>query len=207
MNSDGDKQCYPTCPNLRTPLARNHGRTAGEPAPRCQSAASRRCRRLAPALGDLPRLLRSGISEDATGYTWDQVPRSSGSMFGRTAARNDVVECFAIRVVHEGSWSVRPTCYLEDLFVDPASRDSGVGRALFDDFVALGRERGWSSLPRHTRAGNAQARKLYDRYTPADDVVRYRLKVEPYGTHYKGTSIFSNQMLGFIRTSPTSFRV
>ena len=122
---------------------------------------------------------RVTVPEEVTGRTWNRVLRRAGPMFGRIAVREDVVEGFAICVVHEGSWSVRPTCYLEDLFVDPAARGVGLGRALLDDLVALGRERGWSSLYWHTRTGNAQARKLYDRYTPADDFVRYRLMIRP----------------------------
>lgn len=82
-------------------------------------------------------------------------------------------------MVHEGSWSVRPTCYLEDLFVEPAARGAGVGRALLDQLVALGRDRRWTSIYWHTRAGNAQARKLYDRYTQADNFARYRLMIKP----------------------------
>ena len=98
-------------------------------------------------------------------------------MLGRLAEREGAIIGFAICVLHEGTWSIRPTCYLEDLFVDPAARTVGVGRALLEDLVSLGSERGWSSLYWHTRADNAQARKLYDRYVAADDFVRYRLTI------------------------------
>ncbi len=74
---------------------------------------------------------------------------------------------------------MRPTCYLEDLFVDPVARAVGVGRVLLDDLVTLGGARVWSSLYWHTRGDNARARTLYDRYVAADDFVRHRLVIEP----------------------------
>ena len=115
------------------------------------------------------------VSPEATRLTWERVLAPVGAMFGRIAELNDAAVGFAICVVHEGTWSLKPACYLEDLFVAPAARGSGVGRALIDDLVALGGERGWSSIYWHTRADNAQARKLYDRYVAADNFVRYRL--------------------------------
>ena len=122
------------------------------------------------------------VPPEATHHTWGRILDAAGLMFGRIAVVEGVAVGFAICVVHEGTWSVRPTCYLEDLFVDPGSRGTGVGRALLDDLVALGGERGWNSLYWHTRADNAQARKLYDRYLPADDFVRYRLAMQPQAT-------------------------
>jgi hypothetical protein len=67
-----------------------------------------------------------------------------------------------------------PICYLEDLFVDPEVRGLGVGQALIADLLKLGTERGWSRIYWHTRSGNT-ARKLHDRFTAADDFVRYQL--------------------------------
>lgn len=78
-------------------------------------------------------------------------------------------------VLHESSWTSSPVCYLEDLFVDPALRGGGVGRALIQDLIDLGRMRGWSQLYWLTRANNETARRLYDRFVEADSFVRYRL--------------------------------
>lgn len=118
------------------------------------------------------------LSSEVTDYTWTRILNADGPMFGRIATLEETPVGFAISVVHEGTWSVRPTCYLEDLFVDLGARGIGVGRALLNDLVALGGERGWNSLYWHTRADNSQARKLYDRYVPADDFVRYRLQLQ-----------------------------
>src|SRR5690348_2744844 len=46
-------------------------------------------------------------------------------------------------VLHPHTWSLRSVCYLEDLFVAPGARGSGVGRALIERLVALGKENGW----------------------------------------------------------------
>ena len=121
------------------------------------------------------------VAPEATEQTLKRILDPASSMFGRIAELNGIPVGFAICVVHEGTWSVRPTCYLEDLFVDPAARAVGVGRALLDDLVTLGGARSWSSLYWHTRADNARARTLYDRYVAADDFVRYRLVIEPRG--------------------------
>ena len=119
------------------------------------------------------------VAPEATERTFKRILDPSSSMFGRIAELNGTPVGFAICVVHEGTWSVRRTCYLEDLFVDPVARAVGVGRALLDDLVTLAGARRWSSLYWHTRAENARARTLYDRYVAADDFVRYRLVIEP----------------------------
>jgi ribosomal protein S18 acetylase RimI-like enzyme len=78
-------------------------------------------------------------------------------------------------VLHSGTWTVDPVCYLEDLFVDPEHRGRGIGEALIRDLVATAKSKGWSRLYWHTRNSNAAARSVYDRFTLADDFVRYRL--------------------------------
>jgi len=78
-------------------------------------------------------------------------------------------------VVHQGSWTLDPICYLEDLFVAPKARGNGIGSALVADLLARAKERGWSRLYWHTQQGNAPARRLYDEFAVADDFVRYRL--------------------------------
>lgn len=128
------------------------------------------------------------VPPEATEHTWSRILDPAGPMFGRVAVLESAMVGFTICVVHEGTWSVNPTCYLEDLFVDPAARRAGLGRALLDDLVALGGQNGWSSLYWHTRADNTPARKLYDRYIQADDFVRYRLAFPPKVSNELGSS-------------------
>jgi GNAT superfamily N-acetyltransferase len=95
-------------------------------------------------------------------------------MIGRVAEIDGEIVGFSNSVIHPGTWSTGPACYLEDLFVDPTARGKGIGRALIQDLVDLGKQQGWANLYWHTRHDNP-ARKLYDEFVGADDFVRYRL--------------------------------
>jgi GNAT superfamily N-acetyltransferase len=118
---------------------------------------------------------KSEVSEAVTAATWQRLFMPGSHMVGRMAEWEGAVSGFTISIVHPRSWALAPICYLEDLFVDPGLRGRGLGRALIEDLVALGRERGWSGLYWHTQQGNATARRLYDRFAKADDFVRYRI--------------------------------
>jgi len=117
------------------------------------------------------------VSEAVTARTWARMLTGEDGVVGRVAASDGQVVGFSVAMVHAGSWSIGPVCYLEDLFVSRAARGAGIGRALIDDLLALARQRGWETLYWHTRESNATARRLYDSYTKADDFVRYLLNV------------------------------
>jgi GNAT superfamily N-acetyltransferase len=78
-------------------------------------------------------------------------------------------------LLHESTGSLAPVCYLQDLFVDPAVRGGGVGKALIDWLVAETAAQGWSRLYWSTRENNYRARALYDKYTPHSGFLRYVL--------------------------------
>ena len=120
----------------------------------------------------------TGLDEAVTAATWARILDPRAPLIGRIAVMDGVPAGFAVAVLHEATWTVRPVCYLEDLYVDPAMRGAGVGRRLIEDLLDLARRRGWSRLYWHTRAGNADARRVYDRVAAADDFVRYRLNLE-----------------------------
>jgi len=114
------------------------------------------------------------LPEEVTAATWRRILDRASPVFARLTERDGAVVGFSLSVLHEGTWTVAPICYLEDLFVAPEARGTGAGRALIEDLIALARARGWARLYWHTRADNP-ARRLYDGFTPADGYVRYRL--------------------------------
>lgn len=118
---------------------------------------------------------RQQLDEATIDATWRRLLDPGSGMFCRVAVSGGVVVGFAIGVLHQGTWTPAPICYLEDLYVETASRGIGIGHALIDDLLALARQNGWSRLYWHTQADNVAARALYDRFAPADGFVRYRL--------------------------------
>jgi len=117
------------------------------------------------------------LPETVTQHTWRRILDPHSAIFARLAEDQGNVIGFSISVLHEGTWTTKPICYLEDLFVDPGSRRQGVGRRLIQDLIDRSRVRRWSRLYWHTRADNP-ARMLYDQFVTADDFVRYRLFLE-----------------------------
>ena len=81
-----------------------------------------------------------------TASTWTRLMDPGCPMKMRLAEVEGAVLGFAIHQHHPSTWVLGDDCYLEDLFVDPAARGMGLGRALIDDLAALARARGWHRL-------------------------------------------------------------
>jgi GNAT superfamily N-acetyltransferase len=122
---------------------------------------------------------RTDLAPQVTDATWARIVDPDSRMSCRVAELDGAVVGFAVWHHHLASWHVADDCYLEDLFVDPAARGGGIGRALLDDLFALARARGFGRIYWHTNTGNARARALYDSYAPADGHIRYRLSLSP----------------------------
>lgn len=110
-----------------------------------------------------------------TDFTWARLMDPACALKARLAVDGDRVTGFAIHQHHPSTWVMGDDCYLEDLFVDPAARGGGVGRALITDLIALARAKGWQRLYWNTDVENAAARRLYDSFVQTDGHIRYRL--------------------------------
>lgn len=67
--------------------------------------------------------------------------------------------------------------FLDDLFVDPATRGSGAAQALIDAVSAKGRENGWGTIRWITADDNYRARSVYDRVAARTSWVTYDIKL------------------------------
>jgi GNAT superfamily N-acetyltransferase len=118
------------------------------------------------------------ISDEVTDRTWKRILDPDSAVMCIVAEVDGKVYGFANCVVHENTWEAQPVCYLEDLYVDPAARGHGVGRAIIEWLRGAMRAEGWARLYWHTHEGNDVARRLYDRFAEADDFVRYVIRAK-----------------------------
>lgn len=81
---------------------------------------------------------------------------------------------FAHILFHASTWSEHGYCYLEDLYVAPAQRGSGVARALIERVYTEADARGAERVYWHTQEFNAPARSLYDTLARRTSFIVYR---------------------------------
>ena len=117
------------------------------------------------------------LRDEVTQRTWTRILDPDSGIMCLLAETGGHVVGFAHCVVHENTWETQPVCYLEDLYVDPAWRGQGVGRALLEWLRNAMRAEGWARLYWVTHKDNRPARALYDEFAQADDFVRYVVKL------------------------------
>jgi ribosomal protein S18 acetylase RimI-like enzyme len=75
---------------------------------------------------------------------------------------------------HRSTWAPDRYCYLEDLFVAPAARRRGLGRALIEAVYQKARVANASRVYWLTQSDNTQARILYDKVADNLGFIQYR---------------------------------
>ncbi|WP_422023020.1 GNAT family N-acetyltransferase [Roseibium sp.] len=98
---------------------------------------------------------------------------SDGFHDGLVAEQDGKLVGFVHFLEHASTWSLAPTCYLEDLYVDSTQRGGGVGRKLIEAVYAAAEQSGCSNVYWHTHDHNTVARQLYDRVGILSNFVRY----------------------------------
>jgi GNAT superfamily N-acetyltransferase len=74
---------------------------------------------------------------------------------------------------HRHGWKVENVCYLQDLYVSPQARGTGLGRRLIEAVYAAADEAGAPGVYWLTQEFNATARVLYDRVAKVSPFIRY----------------------------------
>lgn len=85
---------------------------------------------------------------------------------------------FVHYVTHRSTWSDKPYCYLEDLYVAPDTRRTGAARALIAGVEAAARDHGCAEMYLVSADDNASARALYDQILEKTPFIEYRINLK-----------------------------
>ncbi len=114
------------------------------------------------------------IDEATTATTWQRLQDDNEPMWCAVAEVEGRPVGIVHYLAHRSTWTTGDYCYLQDLFVDPALRAQGIGRALirhvYDRAASMGLSRVWWL----THETNTDAMKLYDRIADRSGFVQYR---------------------------------
>jgi len=119
---------------------------------------------------------RSGVTalpEAMTETTWARFFDEREPMHALVAEADGQLVGLAHYLFHRSTTAMGLNCYLQDLFTVPATRKSGVGRALIEAVAERAREAGSPRLYWQTRNDNATARRLYDQVAEATGFIVY----------------------------------
>jgi GNAT superfamily N-acetyltransferase len=112
---------------------------------------------------------KSNLSDEQFELDWQRL-NSDFNINGLVAEVDGQVVGFAHYIFRPSTWDKNDFCYLEDLFVDPAIRSKGVGRALINELEKIAVAKGSKRLYWTTAPDNEVARKLYDKVAITDRV-------------------------------------
>ena len=112
------------------------------------------------------------LPQEVYDHTWFRIIADE-SIHGLAARRDGSLIGITHFLYHAHGWTLAHACYLQDLFVEPAARGSGAGRALIEAVAAKARLHGADRLYWTTQADNAAARQLYDRLARTRGFIKY----------------------------------
>ena len=117
------------------------------------------------------------LAPEVTDASWRRFFDPLEGLGALVAERDGRLIGIAHYLLHRSTWAPVCYCYLEDLFVEPAVRGGGTGRALIAAVERAAREAGASRLYWTTHETNQTAQKLYDRVAERPGFVQYRKKL------------------------------
>ncbi|UPH70025.1 GNAT family N-acetyltransferase [Abyssibius alkaniclasticus] len=92
---------------------------------------------------------------------------------GLVAEKGGELVGLAHYLLHRNAWSLADSCYLQDLFVRPAQRGSGIGGKLIAAVKTAAQAAGADALYWMTHESNTTARALYDRLAKRSGFIEY----------------------------------
>jgi GNAT superfamily N-acetyltransferase len=119
------------------------------------------------------RFYRARLPAEIADMTFARLVDEAQQPHGLVAEEGGKLVGFTHYVFHRSCWSLTEVCYLEDLFVDPAARGAGTGRALIHAVYGIADRAKASAVYWMTQEFNAEGRALYDTLARRTSFIRY----------------------------------
>ena len=123
---------------------------------------------------------RSGptaLPRNITETTWQRFFDPSEPVFALVADDSGRLVGLTHYLYHRSTTRVELTCYLQDLFTEPAQRGRGIGRALIEGVYEQARGAGIRRVYWQTQESNAAGRLLYDKLAGYAGFIVYSAEV------------------------------
>jgi GNAT superfamily N-acetyltransferase len=117
---------------------------------------------------------KSALRPEISDLTWDRFHDPDEQIFALGGYVDGELMAIAHYLFHRSTWAPDRYCYLEDLFVAPAARGRGLGRALIEAVYQKARVANASRVYWLTQSDNTQARILYDKVADNLGFIQYR---------------------------------
>jgi GNAT superfamily N-acetyltransferase len=116
------------------------------------------------------RFYESTLIAEVTDLLWQRIHDPTHEIQCRVATASDGTLLGLVHFLpHAHTWYADPVCYLNDLFVRPQIRGSGLGAELIEAVIVEAKRQGWAEVYWHTQHNNTVARGLYDKIAGGTD--------------------------------------
>lgn len=105
----------------------------------------------------------TALAPEITQATWQRFFYPAEQVFALVAELNGHLVGLTHYLYHRSTTRIEFTCYLQDLFTDPAARGKGVGRALIQGVYEQAKAAGITRVYWQTHTTNAAGLLLYDK--------------------------------------------
>lgn len=106
---------------------------------------------------------KTALAPEITKITWQRFFDPEEPVFALVAESEGQLLGLTHYLYHRSTTRIELTCYLQDLFTDPAARGQGVGRALIEGVYERAKAAGIKRVYWQTHTTNSAGRLLYDK--------------------------------------------
>jgi len=120
----------------------------------------------------------SDLDPSTTEATFARLTTAGSGLHGAIARHDDGTAIGLVHwLTHLSTWTTSDYCYLEDLFVAPGVRGTGVGRALIEQVRRWAEQNGSAKVYWLTAETNSVARGLYDQVATRTEFIQYEVSL------------------------------